>query len=51
VLHHFPRTLTTAVVLPAQHPLAMTGFQPWAKSVEAASKGSIKVMPLPRIMP
>ena len=29
--------------LPAQHPLATLGFIPWAKSVEAASKGSIKV--------
>lgn len=29
--------------LPAQHPLAKLGFIPWAKSVEAASKGSIKI--------
>ena len=29
--------------LPAQHPLAVLGFIPWAKSVETASKGSIKV--------
>jgi len=29
--------------LPATHPLATLGFIPWAKSVEAASKGSIKV--------
>lgn len=29
--------------LPAQHSLAKTGFEPWAKSVEAASKGSIKI--------
>ncbi|TSA14850.1 MAG: C4-dicarboxylate ABC transporter [Betaproteobacteria bacterium] len=29
--------------LPAQHPLAKLGFLPWAKSVETASKGSIKV--------
>ena len=29
--------------LPGTHPLAKTGFEPWAKSVEAASKGSIKV--------
>jgi TRAP-type C4-dicarboxylate transport system substrate-binding protein len=29
--------------LPAQHPLAKTGFEPWAKSVEAASKSSIKI--------
>ncbi len=33
--------------LPATHPLAKTGFEPWAKSVEAASKGSIKVMFFP----
>jgi hypothetical protein len=32
---------------PAQHPLAKTGFEPWAKSVEAASKGSIKVTLFP----
>ncbi|RYY72291.1 MAG: C4-dicarboxylate ABC transporter, partial [Comamonadaceae bacterium] len=29
--------------LPPSHSLAKTGFEPWAKSVEAASKGSIKV--------
>lgn len=29
--------------LPAQHSLAKTGFIPWAKSVEQASKGSIKI--------
>jgi TRAP-type C4-dicarboxylate transport system substrate-binding protein len=29
--------------LPASHPLAKTGFEPWAKAVEAASKGTIKV--------
>ncbi len=29
--------------LPQTHPLAKLGFEPWAKSVEAASKGSIKV--------
>jgi TRAP-type C4-dicarboxylate transport system substrate-binding protein len=33
--------------LPAMHPLAKLGFEPWAKSVEAASKGSIKVMMFP----
>ncbi|MEZ5665204.1 MAG: TRAP transporter substrate-binding protein [Burkholderiaceae bacterium] len=33
--------------LPASHPLAKLGFEPWAKSVEAASKGSIKVMLFP----
>ncbi|MBK0392521.1 TRAP transporter substrate-binding protein [Ramlibacter algicola] len=29
--------------LPPTHSLSKTGFEPWAKSVEAASKGSIKV--------
>jgi len=29
--------------VPAQHALAKTGFEPWAKSVEAASGGSIKI--------
>lgn len=33
--------------VPAQHPLAKTGFEPWAKSVEAASGGSIKVAMFP----
>ena len=33
--------------LPAQHSLATTGFLPWAKSVEAASGGSIKVLVFP----
>jgi len=33
--------------LPASHPLAKLGFEPWAKSVEAASKGSIKVALFP----
>lgn len=33
--------------LPAQHSLAVTGFLPWAKSVEAASGGSIKVTIFP----
>ncbi len=33
--------------LPATHPLAKLGFEPWAKSVEAASNGSIKVMLYP----
>ncbi len=33
--------------LPPTHPLAKLGFEPWAKSVEAASKGSIKVMFFP----
>ncbi len=38
-----PIELKFAHWLPAQHPLATLGFIPWAKSVEAASKGSIKV--------
>lgn len=29
--------------LPGSHPLAKLGFEPWAKSVEAASNGSIKI--------
>ena len=33
--------------VPAQHSLAKTGFEPWAKSVEAASNGSIKVALFP----
>lgn len=33
--------------MPSTHSLAKTGFEPWAKSVEAASKGSIKVMLYP----
>lgn len=33
--------------LPPTHPLAKLGFEPWAKSVEAASKGSIKVVFFP----
>ena len=33
--------------LPPSHSLAKTGFEPWAKSVEAASKGSIKVALFP----
>src|SRR6218665_505440 len=33
--------------LPGTHPLAKLGFEPWAKSVEAASKGSIKVALFP----
>ncbi|MCX7142314.1 MAG: TRAP transporter substrate-binding protein [Proteobacteria bacterium] len=38
-----PVELKFAHWLPAAHPLATLGFIPWAKSVEAASKGSIKV--------
>lgn len=33
--------------LPGQHALAKLGFEPWAKSLEAATKGSIKVMFFP----
>ena len=36
-----PVELRFAHWLPASHPLAKLGFEPWAKSVEAASKGSI----------
>lgn len=42
-----PVELRFAHWLPAQHALAHTGFEPWAKSVEAASKGSIKVTLFP----
>ena len=42
-----PVELKFAHWLPAMHPLAKLGFEPWAKSVEAASKGSIKVMLFP----
>jgi TRAP-type C4-dicarboxylate transport system substrate-binding protein len=42
-----PVELRFANWLPGQHPLATTGFIPWARSVEAASKGSIKVMLFP----
>jgi len=38
-----PVELKFAHWLPATHPLAKLGFEPWAKSVEAASKGTIKV--------
>lgn len=33
--------------VPAQHSLAKTSIEPWAKSIEAASKGSIKVALFP----
>mgnify|MGYP001627406546 CR=1 FL=1 len=33
--------------LPPTHSLAKTGFEPWARSIEAASKGSIKVAMFP----
>ncbi len=42
-----PVELKFAHWLPASHPLAKLGFEPWAKSVEAASKGSIKVALFP----
>ena len=42
-----PVELKFAHWLPAQHALATTGFLPWAKSVEAASGGSIKVAIFP----
>lgn len=38
-----PVELRFAHWLPAQHSLARTGFEPWAKAVEAASGGTIKV--------
>ena len=42
-----PVELRFAHWLPPAHPLAKLGFEPWAKSVEAASKGSIKVVVYP----
>ena len=42
-----PVELRFAHWLPASHPLAKLGFEPWAKSVEEASKGSIKVVLFP----
>lgn len=42
-----PVELKLAHWVPAQHALAVTGFIPWAKSVEAASGGSIKVAIFP----
>ena len=42
-----PVELKFAHWLPAMHPLAKVGFEPWAKSVEAASGGSIKVALFP----
>lgn len=42
-----PVELRFATWLPAQHSLAVNGFIPWAKSVESASKGSIKVAMFP----
>ena len=42
-----PVELKLAHWVPANHALAVTGFIPWAKSVEAASGGSIKVAIFP----
>ena len=42
-----PVELRFAHWLPAQHSLAKTGFEPWAKAVETASGGSIKVTVYP----
>ena len=42
-----PVELKFAHWLPAMHSLAKLGFEPWAKSVEKASNGSIKVMMFP----
>ena len=38
-----PVELKLAHWAPSQHPMVRLGFEPWARSVEAASKGSIKV--------
>lgn len=42
-----PVELRFANWLPPTHPLAKLGFEPWGKSVEAASNGSIKVVFFP----
>lgn len=42
-----PVELRFAHWMPAQHDLARLGFEPWARSVEAASKGSIRVVIYP----
>ncbi len=42
-----PVELKFAHWLPGAHPLSKLGFEPWAKSVEAASNGTIKVMLFP----
>jgi TRAP-type C4-dicarboxylate transport system substrate-binding protein len=42
-----PVELKFAHWLPANHSLAKNGFEPWAKSLEAASKGTIKVVFFP----
>jgi TRAP-type transport system periplasmic protein len=38
-----PVELKFAHWVPASHPLVRIGYEPWAKSIEAASKGSIKI--------
>ena len=42
-----PVEMKFASWVPPQHALAKTGFEPWARSVEAASAGSIKVAMFP----
>ncbi len=42
-----PVELRFAHWLPPTHPLSKLGFEPWAKSVEAASGGAIKVVLFP----
>ncbi|MEY4585389.1 MAG: hypothetical protein RJB10_1886 [Pseudomonadota bacterium] len=42
-----PVELKFAHWLPGSHPLAKLGFEPWAKSVETASNGTIKVALFP----
>lgn len=42
-----PAELRFAHWMPAQHEIARLGFEPWVRSVEAASKGSIKVVIYP----
>ncbi len=42
-----PVELRFAHWMPAQHEIARLGFEPWARSVEAASKGSIRVVIYP----
>lgn len=42
-----PVELRFAHWLPPTHPLAKTGFEPWAKAVQEASNGSIKIMFFP----
>lgn len=42
-----PVELKFAYWVPANHSLAKNGFEPWAKSLEAATKGSIKVVFFP----